>query len=430
MSVVIHADALSKRYRLGSRQTYGAMRDVISRSLTAPVRLARRVMGGTAPGPVEYLWALDRVSFEIREGAVVGIIGRNGSGKSTLLKILSRITEPTAGSAEVRGRVGSLLEVGTGFHPELSGRENVFVNGAILGMGRREIVRKFDEIVAFADVARFIDTPVKHYSSGMQMRLAFAVAAHLEPTILLVDEVLAVGDAEFQRRCLGKMQDVSREGRTVLLVSHQMGQIRRLCETVMWLDKGQLRHIGDAAATIREYEAATLRRDEALGFGQCFNGWTLGDGTHTLEDTSRPLTVEIDATVAQPIANGHLGVSMLDENDEVVVGWAFEPVTLGVGRQTLAVTIEQLPVRPGTYRLSFALFNHGNNLTGGKLVEKWTAVPGLMIDTPPVAHPQDEWAGILNVPATFACSRGQATAPARRPARAASQSEDTMVAGR
>ena len=427
MSTVILANSLSKRYRLGSRQSYGAMRDVLSRGLTAPIRLARRLISGEAPLAAEHMWALDGVSFEIKQGAVVGIIGRNGSGKSTLLKILSRITEPTSGRAEVHGRVGSLLEVGTGFHPELSGRENVFVNGAILGMGRHEITRKFDEIVEFADVARFIDTPVKHYSSGMQMRLAFAVAAHLEPTILLVDEVLAVGDAEFQRRCLGKMQDVSREGRTVLLVSHQMGQIRRLCETVMWLDKGQLRHMGDAASTIREYEAATLRRDEGLGFGQCFNGWTLADGSHTLEETGRPFTIEIDATLVQPVTNGHLGVSVLGEDDEIVVGWAFEPVTLGVGRQTLAVTVDQLPIRPGTYRLSFALFNHGNNLTGGKLLEKWTAVPGLMVDAPPVAHPQDEWAGVLNVPATFKCVRAQATAPAAKPAHTRL---DTLVARR
>ena len=224
------------------------------------------------------------------------------------------------------------------------------------------------------------------------------------------------------------MQDVSREGRTVLLVSHQMEQIRRLCETVMWLDKGQLRRIGDAATTIKEYEAATLRRDEGLGYGQCFNGWTLEDGGHTLEDTGRPFTIQIDATLAQPVTNGHLGVSVLDEENEVVVGWAFEPVTLGAGRQVLAVTVAQLPIRPGTYRLSFALFNHGNNLTGGKLVEKWTAAPGLMIDAPPVAHPQDEWAGVLNVPATFACSRGHAFATARRPARA--RIEGTLVAGR
>ncbi len=396
-SSAIWADGLSKRYRLGTREPYGAMRDVISRALSAPRLLARR-----AESPADVIWALDNVSFEIREGAVVGIIGRNGSGKSTLLKVLSRITEPTAGRAEVHGRIGSLLEVGTGFHPELTGRENVFVNGAILGMRRLEIARKFDEIVAFADIDRFIDTPVKHYSSGMQMRLAFAVAAHLEPTILLVDEVLAVGDAEFQRRCLGKMEDVSREGRTVLLVSHQMGQIRRLCESVLWLDKGQVRHFGDAATTIKEYEAATLRRDESLGFNQCFNGWTLSNGTHSIADTGRPFSVRIDATVARPVTNGHFGVSVLDADDDVVVGWAFEPVTLRAGRQTLDVTIAQLPIRPGSYRLTFALFNQGNNLTGGALVEKWIAVPALVVDAAPVAHPQDEWAGILNVPATFA----------------------------
>ncbi len=236
------------------------------------------------------------------------------------------------------------------------------------------------------------------------MRLAFAVAAHLEPTILLVDEVLAVGDAEFQRRCLGKMEDVSREGRTVVLVSHQMGQIRRLCESVMWLDKGQLRQHGDPATTIREYEAATLRREEGLGFGQCFNGWTLTDGTHSLEDTGQPFTIQIDASLAQPVANGHLGISVLDGDDEVVVGWAFEPVALRAGRHVLEVSVPQLPVRPGTYRLSLALFDQGNNLTGGKLVEKWTAVPALLVDAPPVAHPQDEWAGILNIPATLSTS--------------------------
>ncbi len=367
--------------------------------------------GGPATTP-DYVWALDDVSFEIGAGEVVGIIGRNGSGKSTLLKILSRITEPTRGQALVRGRVGSLLEVGTGFHPELTGRENVFVNGAILGMGRRELTRKFDEIVEFAGVASFIDTPVKHYSSGMQMRLAFAVAAHLEPNILLVDEVLAVGDAEFQRRCLGKMEDVSREGRTVILVSHQMGQIRRLCGRVLWLDKGRVRHFADAGATINAYEAATLRRDESLGFGQCFNGWTLSEGAHTLEDTSRPFTLQIDLTLAKAVTNGHLGVSVLDADDRVVVGWAFEPVALQAGRQRLDVRVAQLPIRPGTYRLSFALFDQGNNLTGGKLVEKWTAVPALLVDTAPVAHPQDEWAGVLNVPATFDGARGEAATAA------------------
>ncbi|HUL73837.1 MAG TPA: polysaccharide ABC transporter ATP-binding protein [Vicinamibacterales bacterium] len=428
MTPAIRAVDLSKRYRLGVREPYGAMRDLVSRSLRAPVRALRRVWAGETDAAVESVWALDRVSFEVGEGSVVGIIGRNGSGKSTLLKILSRITEPTSGLAEVRGRVGSLLEVGTGFHPELSGRENVFVNGAILGMKRREIARKFDEIVAFADVARFIDTPVKHYSSGMQMRLAFAVAAHLEPSILLVDEVLAVGDAEFQRRCLGKMQDVSREGRTVLLVSHQMGQIRRLCDTVMWLDKGRVRHLGEAATTIKEYETATMRRDESLGFGQCFNGWELERGGHTITDGNRAFTLRIDATLAHPVANGHFGVSVLDSDDAVVVGWAFEPVALGAGRHALDVTVPQLPIRPGTYRLSFALFNQGNNLTGGRLVEKWTAVPALLVDTPPVAHPQDEWAGILNVPATLS-SPGEAP-KARRDVSRGHHVADKVGAGR
>ena len=428
MTTVIRADSLSKRYRLGARQSYGALRDVLSRGLATPARLARRWMAREGPAPAEYLWALDHVSFEIAEGEVVGIIGRNGAGKSTLLKILSRITEPTAGLAEVRGRVGSLLEVGTGFHPELTGRENVFLNGAILGMRRREIARKFDEIVAFAEV----DALHRHAREALLERHADAAGVCRRGAPRAEDPARRRSAGRRRRRvsaqCLGKMEDVSREGRTVLFVSHQLGQIRRLCETVMWLDKGQLRHIGDAASTIEEYEAATLRRDEGLGHGQCFNGWTLEDGGHTLEDTSRPFTIRIDATLTQPVTNGHLGVSVLDEDDAVVVGWAFEPVSLGTGRQVLEVTVDQLPIRPGTYRLSLALFNHGNNLTGGKLLEKWTAVPGLMIDTPPVAHPQDEWAGVLNVPATFGCSRGQTPAVARKPAR--THTDNRLVAGR
>src|SRR5271168_4432708 len=221
---VIHVEGLGKRYRVGERERYLALRDVLTRAFTAPFRRAqeRRTR--------DYLWALRDVSFDVQQGEVVGLIGRNGAGKTTLLKILSRITKPTAGSAEIHGRVGSLLEVGTGFHPELTGRENVYLSGAILGMGKTEINRKFDEIVAFAGVERFIDTPLKHFSTGMQMRLAFAVAAHLEPDILFVDEVLAVGDLEFQKKCLGKMQDVSKSGRTIIFVSHQMNQIRRLCE--------------------------------------------------------------------------------------------------------------------------------------------------------------------------------------------------------
>ncbi|MGB9487788.1 MAG: ABC transporter ATP-binding protein, partial [Terriglobia bacterium] len=218
--VVIHVENLGKRYRIGERERYLALRDILARAVAAPARLFRPRKPSSPNGDPTHIWALKDVCFEIRQGEVLGIIGRNGAGKTTLLKILARVTYPTQGFARVRGRMGSLLEVGTGFHPELTGRENVFLSGAILGMGKAEIQRKFDEIVAFSEVEKFIDTPLKHYSSGMQMRLAFAVAAHLEPEILLVDEVLAVGDISFQRKCLGKMSNVARAGRTILFVSH------------------------------------------------------------------------------------------------------------------------------------------------------------------------------------------------------------------
>ncbi len=250
---VISVERLGKRYRLSHEKPHDNLRD----SLTHGVRgLMRRL---TAPGAnardSEDFWALQDVSFDVAQGDVVGIIGRNGAGKSTLLKILSRITEPTKGRATIRGRVASLLEVGTGFHPELSGRENIYLNGSILGMARGEITRKFDEIVAFAEVERFLDTQVKHYSSGMYVRLAFAVAAHLEPEILIVDEVLAVGDAAFQRKCLGKMQSVSRrEGRTVLFVSHNLPSIRELCRTAVLLGSGQVQATGRCARVLEIYE--------------------------------------------------------------------------------------------------------------------------------------------------------------------------------
>ncbi len=404
MSIAISTDRIGKRYRLGQREPYRALRDAIASGVSAPVRAVRRLLRPAAR-PVDqdqWIWALQDVSFEVGEGEVVGIIGRNGSGKSTLLKILSRITEPTAGQATVWGRVGSLLEVGTGFHPELTGRENVFVNGAILGMSRRDIVRRFDEIVAFAGVERFIDTPVKHYSSGMQMRLAFAVAAHLEPHILLVDEVLAVGDTEFQRRCLGKMHDVSREGRTVLLVSHQMGQIRRLCPRVIWLDRGHVRAIGAAGATIHAYEAAALSHEApGAAAGRCFRGWDLAGGGTVVTDGRKPVIVRVHLGLDRPIVNGHFGLSVLGPEDEVIAGWAFEPLQLDASTERLDVTIAELPLRPGLYRLSFALFDGGSNLTGGRLVEHWAAVPELGLDVVPVGHPQDEYAGVLNIPATL-----------------------------
>src|SRR6202035_2962430 len=230
MSIAIHVESLGKRYRIGRRARYLTLRDLFANALRSPARWFRSDSASASKGGPRYIWALRNVSFDLQEGEVLGLIGRNGSGKTTLLKILSRVTQPTEGSAEIRGRVGSLLEVGTGFHQELTGRENTYLNGAILGMGKKEIERKFDDIVAFAEVADFIDTPLKHYSTGMQMRLAFAVAAHFEPQILLVDEVLAVGDLAFQKKCLGKMGEVASGGRTIVFVSHQMSQIPRLCE--------------------------------------------------------------------------------------------------------------------------------------------------------------------------------------------------------
>src|SRR5213594_3482227 len=245
--VAIRCQGLGKQYRLGPRQRYRALRDTLPALALAPFRGLRSAIGfgrPTAQGAT--LWALRDVSFEVSAGEIVGIIGANGAGKSTLLKILSRITGPTEGQAEIHGRVGSLLEVGTGFHPELTGRENVYLNGAILGMRKAEIEAKFEEIVAFAEVERFVDTPVKHYSSGMYVRLAFGVAAHLEPEILLVDEVLAVGDADFQKKCLGKMGDVAAQGRTVLFVSHNMSAIEQLCPRALLFRHG---HLVEQAAT-------------------------------------------------------------------------------------------------------------------------------------------------------------------------------------
>lgn len=285
--IAIRCEGLSKQYRIGQQERYKALRDVLTDAAAAPFRRFRTALergpqaadgrpraeegnGAGRPSAVsgqpaanghpsavaghpETIWALDQVSFDVQRGEVVGIIGRNGAGKSTLLKILSRITKPTKGHAEIRGRVGSLLEVGTGFHPELTGRENIYLNGAILGMRKTEIDRKFDEIVAFAEVEKFIDTPVKRYSSGMYVRLAFAIAAHMETEVLLVDEVLAVGDAQFQKKCLGKMDDVAKQGRTVIFVSHDMNAMQVLCQKVIHLEHGKAVGIGKPTEQITKY---------------------------------------------------------------------------------------------------------------------------------------------------------------------------------
>jgi lipopolysaccharide transport system ATP-binding protein len=260
MKPAIRVENISKRYRVGSGPKVAS---TLTESLA---RAARRLTGRTRPDETGTFWALQGVTFDVRPGDVVGVIGRNGAGKSTLLKVLSRIVEPTGGRAEVRGRLGSLLEVGTGFHPELTGRENTYLNGSLLGMSRREIDRKFDEIVAFSGVERFLDTPVKRYSSGMSVRLAFAVAAHLEPEILIVDEVLAVGDGEFQRRCFQKMDQIRRSGRTILVVSHNLGAIQTLCTRAIQIEKGKLIGDGDVAGQVANYlSRLTTASEEPVG---------------------------------------------------------------------------------------------------------------------------------------------------------------------
>lgn len=289
--VVLRAESLSKKYLIGhetKREQYTALRDVIGRTARDLARSASDMFRGrqlVVGDEIEEHWALKDVNFEIKRGEVVGIIGRNGAGKSTLLKILSRITEPTEGRVTIKGRVASLLEVGTGFHPELTGRENIFLNGAILGMTRAEIRRKFDEIVDFADIEKFLDTPVKRYSSGMYVRLAFAVAAHLEPEILIVDEVLAVGDAEFQKKCLGKMRDVAGHGRTVLFVSHNMSAIQRLC------NRGILLASGAVTLQSNHIEACVAAYTDN-GSGKISSQWVNSSGEHW-NDTFIPTSLSL-----------------------------------------------------------------------------------------------------------------------------------------
>ncbi len=333
--LAIRVENLGKRFTIGaSQERYKTLRDSISNAAGVPVRLVRGLFDNHNKGeqPSETtIWALRGVTFDVHQGEVLGIIGRNGAGKSTLLKILSRVTEPSEGYAEIHGRVGSLLEVGTGFHLELTGRENIYLNGAILGMKGSEIERKFDEIVAFSEVEQFIDTPVKRYSSGMYLRLAFAVAAHLEPEILVVDEVLAVGDAEFQRKCMGKMSDVAQEGRTVLFVSHNMSAILRLTNETMVIEAGHLGHRSSTAEAIDYYmsmgyseEGERLwRADEIPPDAAPFRpiGMCVRDPKGKVAGTFRsvePLTIEVEYALDAPITGLRVGIYLLTMRGEYV----------------------------------------------------------------------------------------------------------------
>jgi lipopolysaccharide transport system ATP-binding protein len=400
--IAIRAEQLSKKYSLGTAQAhYDTLRDHLVGGIRSLWKKEQR-----PSHDARTFWALKDVFLEIKQGEVVGIIGRNGAGKSTLLKILARITDPTLGMAEIRGRVGSLLEVGTGFHGELTGRENTYLNGAILGMTKKEIDRKFDEIVAFAEVERFVDTPVKHYSSGMYLRLAFAVAAHLEPEILLVDEVLAVGDVTFQRKCMGKMSDVARQGRTILFVSHNMAAIESLCSTAYLLEHGQVVASGTTQTVVGAYLSSIpalgktslehrtdrqgngrlrftdieFRSDEGVPIEVVQAGKTLLISVAYASTSDMVKNVEMSIDIF-----AQTGQCMLILNNEMV-GADFESVP-GVGR--FSCRVERFPLAPGQYYIT--LFCRVNGIIADWVQQAvlLTVEPGDFYGTgklPPMTH--------------------------------------------
>ena len=382
--IAVSVEGLGKLYRIGERESYYTLRDTLTRSFSASFNWLKGASNGkpvTAKGThqsicdvsrSEFIWALKDVSFTIKRGEVVGIIGRNGAGKSTLLKVLSRITEPSEGEARIYGRVGSLLEIGTGFHSELTGRENIYLNGAILGMKKAEIDGKFDEIVAFAEIEKFIDTPVKHYSSGTYMRLAFSVAAHLEPEILIVDEVLAVGDAAFQKKCLGRMGDVAREGRTVLFVSHNMEAVQRLCNRALFLNEGTIAKDGETPAVVSTYltlsrrilneryrhssmqpprgSKATLIEAEALN--------AAGDPCARLR-FAEPFSVRMRWFHSATIQGASYSIRVFDESDRLLfaVNTLNEPITIEEeGVHEIKCTFTHNVLVPGDYYISIGCY--------------------------------------------------------------------------
>jgi lipopolysaccharide transport system ATP-binding protein len=365
MKPAIRVDKISKCYLIG--------RGGSDRNLTENIkhhigRTVRGLVGGGDIPPDDAYWALREVSFEVQPGEVIGFVGRNGAGKSTLLKILSRIVEPTSGRAEVRGRLGSLLEVGTGFHPELNGRENIYLNGSILGMSRKEIKAKFDEIVAFADMDKFLDTPVKRYSSGMFVRLAFAIAAHLQPEVLIVDEVLAVGDAQFQKKCLGKMRDVSQEGRTILFVSHDMSAVRRLCTRAILMSKGEVAKIGPTSEVVSEYLAREsvltppgitidlrdVRRkgNGASKFTELMFDGGFGAGPIT---SGGPLHAKLSIHAELPTVTDSIAVTLSDRTGMKLIHADTirldRPIQLRAGTNQIELNIRSVNLQPGTYTL-------------------------------------------------------------------------------
>jgi lipopolysaccharide transport system ATP-binding protein len=367
--VAIQVEGLSKQYRIGeTKERHKTLRDTLTNSVGAPFRRVRSTLKRTSLNRAGKFWALKDISFEVKQGEVVGIIGNNGAGKSTLLKILSRITEPTSGYADIHGRVGSLLEVGSGFHPELTGRENVYLNGAILGMRRDEIKRRFDEIVSFAGVENFIDTPVKRYSSGMGLRLAFSVAAHLEPEILLVDEVLAVGDATFQKRCMGKMGEVAHQGRTVILVSHNLAAITRLCTRTILLEQGLVTSMGPSQSVVSTYIENSMENASQLQIQDNPSNDFRVTNVAIVDQSGEPrpvvmtgqelrLKIKYETSFGKTIPNAILILTFTDGNGTPLfvccsLQSCVDSLSLPT-HGTLCFSVPRLPLLPGRYLIGF-----------------------------------------------------------------------------
>ncbi len=410
MSAIL-VDNLSKRYQIGVREKrFPTLRDSLAQLARAPQRLFRRNGTGATD---DCLWALKDISFEIRQGEVTGVIGRNGAGKSTLLKILSRITEPTQGFAEIRGRVGSLLEVGTGFHPELTGRENIYLNGAILGMRRAEIDRKFDEIVSFAEIERFLDTVVKHYSTGMFMRLAFAVAAHLDPEILLVDEVLAVGDAEFQKKCLGKMSGVAKQGRTVLFVSHNMPAVQALCSRCLLLQGGRLQLAGSVQEAVGLYLAGNQPVDLDSEPGEVVVQNLRVNGSMVPEvHAEQPLRFEFDLGLRRDVAGYRMILVMENEAGTTILHAVRTdrdlPEIRRAGNYRLTLTTPALCLTSGAYSYYVKFIWNGLNVKGRYVSDKAVVTFG-------GNYVSDMSPGVLTPATDWAAEKSQRTAVSKRP---------------
>lgn len=411
---VISSENLSKSYRLGVIGTgtfYGDVKRWWTRRRGLPdpyLKIGEHDHGNRAG---EIIWALKDVNFIIQQGEAVGIIGRNGAGKSTLLKILSQVTAPTTGFVKIKGRMASLLEVGTGFHAELTGRENVYLNGAIMGMTRADVQRKFDEIVAFSGVEKFIDTPVKRYSSGMYVRLAFAVAAHLEPEILVVDEVLAVGDVEFQKKCLGKMGDVASEGRTILFVSHNMGAISRLCSRAITLQFGRVVNDGPAQETIESYyeslcdvDIAGTGGERSVDSDMGFVGWSIGQPVGSVNRYTQYPQQSCDLyfvlEVKVPIQQAYFGITIYSQDGQLI--WSMRSkdreqshVDLMPGKHEIAFKLPSLPLKQGQYRLVVSAN------TEIKQHDLWEVVPNLEVLPWNETGLPFKWQGILNLPGEF-----------------------------